>query len=139
MPATSLSDERRTNLWDRIGMSLSGICLVHCLVFPIALALLPLWPVFDDVHAWLHPVFAVLILPTTLFAMARGRKMHGRRDVQWLLGVGVAIIVVSGFLGHEMPGALSETAVTVSGSLLLIAGHWRNWRAGHACHTPVHA
>lgn len=126
-----------SGFWDRLGISLSGLCLVHCLLLPVALAVLPLWPVFDTVHAWLHPVFAVLILPTTLLALVGSYRRHRHADIVFFLGAGLVLILTAGFLGHEAPGALTETTLTVAGSLLLITGHWRNWRAGRACRHPA--
>lgn len=35
--------------WDKIGLGLSGLCLVHCLLLPIAVSSLPwLGIVFED-------------------------------------------------------------------------------------------
>ena len=139
MPETSLpsSEAAKPAFWDRVGISLSGICVVHCLLLPVALAALPLCPLLETAHAWLHPVFAVLLLPTTLAAMAHGYRRHGRKDVAALLGAGLVLILGAGFLGHDMPGAFTETTLTVFGSVLLITGHWRNWRTNAACRLPA--
>jgi hypothetical protein len=141
MPETSLPSPEATkpDFRDRVGISLSGICVVHCLLLPVALAALPLWPVLETAHAWLHPVFAVLLLPTTLAAMAHGYRRHRRNDIAGLLGAGLVLILGAGFLGHAMPGAFTETALTVLGSALLITGHWRNWRTNAACRLPAPA
>ncbi len=130
---TSVTDDTSPGLWDRVGISVSGICLVHCLLLPVALAALPLWPVFATVHAWLHPVFALLLVPTTLLALVGSYRQHRQNDIVVLLGAGLVLILVAGFLGHEAPGALTETVLTVLGSGLLITGHWRNWRARRTC------
>lgn len=127
--------EATPSLWDRIGIGVSGLCLVHCLFVPIVLALLPLWPLAEVVHAWLHPVFAVLLVPTTLLAMRSGFRQHRAWHVQGLLGGGLVVILAAGVLGHAMPGAFSETLVTLVGSVLLITGHWRNWRLCASCGT----
>jgi len=29
--------------WDRLGIGLSALCAVHCLLTPVVLSLLPLW------------------------------------------------------------------------------------------------
>ncbi|GIV57182.1 MAG: MerC domain-containing protein [Bacteroidetes bacterium] len=134
-PSPSSPTATKPDFWDRLGIGISGLCMIHCLLLPVVLALAPLWPMAEDLHAWLHPVFALLLVPTTLLAMAHGyRRHHDRRIVLWL-SVGLVIVLVAGVLGHRMPGAFTETALTVTGSVVLIAGHWRNWRAGAHCRT----
>lgn len=118
-------------LWDRIGIGVSGLCVIHCLAFPVALAALPLLPAASLAHAWLHPVFALLLVPTTLLAIRTARRRHPSRSVPIILAAGLVVVLAAGVLGHGMPGALVETTLTLSGSVLLITGHWRNWRLGN--------
>lgn len=120
----------RQLLLDRVGISLSGLCVLHCLLLPVLLALLPMWGLGEAVHAWLHPVFAVVLVPTTFLAAAVGFARHESFNAVGLLAAGLTAIVVAGFLGHDRPGTVVETAITVLGSALLIAGHIVNWRLG---------
>lgn len=121
---------RKAAFWDRAGVVLSGLCAVHCLLTPLALAALPLWPVASGAHAWLHPVFAVLLVPVTLFAL-RGRR-RGSRTTVLLLSFGLLVVLLA-TLAHDALGRTSETAAILLGSGLLIAGHIRNAR-----HREVH-
>ncbi|GIV57095.1 MerC domain-containing protein [Rhodocaloribacter litoris] len=129
----------RPPFWDRLGIGISGLCMIHCLLLPVVLALAPLWPMAEELHAWLHPVFALLLVPTTLLALVHGYRRHRNRRIAMWLVAGLVIVLVAGVLGHEMPGAFAETSITVTGSVVLIAAHWRNWRAGAACrpHPPA--
>ncbi len=122
--------------WDRIGISVSGICLVHCLTLPIILATAPLWPMGDVLHAWLHPVFAVLLVPTTIFAGLHGWRHHQNRGILVHLMLGLIVVLAAGVLGHKAPGASTETITTITGSIILVSGHWRNWRSGAVCNVP---
>ncbi|MFQ5571160.1 MAG: MerC domain-containing protein [Rhodothermales bacterium] len=128
MQATVQSDIK-LSYWDRVGIAVSGICVVHCLLLPVALAVLPLWPLGEALHGWLHPVFALLLVPTTVMAAVSGYRKHRQQVVVALLGTGLVAILVAGGLGYAHPGVAVETALTLCGSGLLIAGHWRNWRA----------
>lgn len=112
---------------------LSGLCAVHCLLMPLALAALPLWPVASDAHAWLHPVFAVLLVPVTVFAL-KGRR-HGDRATVLLLGSGLFVVVLA-TLAHDLLGRTSEVAAMLLGSGLLVAGHVRNVRRRDVRHRP---
>lgn len=124
---------RRSLNWDRLGISLSGVCAVHCLALPVLLALLPLWPVAAQVHAWLHALFAIVIIPTTLAAMWYGYRRHGSTGTLSLLGIGLLVVLAALVVGHENGGLVSETVITLAGSSLLIFGHWRNWRFTGSC------
>lgn len=114
--------------WDRAGISLSGLCVLHCLLLPAALAIAPVWTVGETVHAWLHPVFAIILVPTTVIAAVGGFTRHASWNVIAFLATGLTVIVVAGYLGHDRPGTTIETGVTLVGSVLLIAGHFLNWR-----------
>lgn len=118
----------RTVLLDRIGVWMSGLCMVHCLLFPVLLAALPMLPAGEALHSWLHPVFALILLPVTWLAAAAGLRRHGDRRVAVVLGVGVVLICAAAVLAFRMPEHAVETGVTLAGSLLLIAGHLANWR-----------
>lgn len=137
MPRASFSDRamslRRAINLDRLGLGLSGLCIVHCLALPVGLALLPLWPVAAQIHIWLHAVFAVVIVPTTLAAMWYGYRRHGSYGTLSLLGLGLITVLAALLIGHEAPGEVTETLVTLSGSSLLILGHWRNWSFTGSC------
>lgn len=111
--------------WDRVGMGLSGLCLVHCLALPLLSLGLPLWAAADSLHAWMHPLLALGVLPVALLALRTCWRRHGAWHVPILLGSGLVVVVVALLAGHWL-GPLAETAGTVLGSGLLLAGHWRN-------------
>ena len=117
------------SIWDRIGIGLSGLCAVHCLVMPIALAIFSLWPAALAVDAWLHPIFAALLIPTTLMAIRVAVRHRHAIHIPLLLSGGLVLVLAAMAIG-EVAGAMSEAGVTVIGSGLLITGHWQN---GHAC------
>ena len=114
--------------WDRLGIGLSGLCAVHCLLTPVVLSLLPLWPTLQAVNAWVHPSLLALLLPVVVGALRRARRT-GHIATVALLGSGF-LVLVGAWWGHDMWGAVGERIVTVAGSALLIAGHVQNWR-GH--------
>jgi len=97
---------------------------VHCLFIPVAVALLPLWQVAQSVHSWTHPILFLLIAPTVYFAV---RTDNITFRVSGLLFSGLAVIGLTWML-HDWVGLWVESAVTTMGSLLLIAGHWYNYK-----------
>ena len=128
MHRVSVPSVAGASTWDRIGLGLSGLRAVHCLLTPLALATLPLWSVGFDPDAWLHPIFAVLLIPTTLMALRLAARHRHARHIPMLLGGGLMLVLAAIVIGH-VAGVVGEAAVMVLGSSLLITGHWRNGRA----------
>ncbi len=119
--------------WDRVGIWLSGICLIHCLLLPLALVVLPVSALVVTWHEDVHVVFAVLLVPTTALAFYQGYRRHRQKRVLWGFGPGLALVLLASFPGHEALGVLGGTLVTMLGSALLIWGHWQNWRLQARC------
>lgn len=114
-----------------MGITLSGFCAIHCLFFPVAVALMPLWPVAESLHRWTHPLLFLLILPTVVFAI---RKSDGDRSVFRLLAFGLVVIALAWLL-HGWIGSWGESLVTLAGSALLVTGHLKNYRRHrNRCH-----
>jgi len=114
----------KKTFWDRLGISLSGFCAIHCLFFPIAVALLPLWPVAESLHDWTHPILFMLILPTVVFALS-GRELLGVIGMYLISGL---VVVGAAWLFHDWIGNWGEAGFTIVGSTLLVKGHWANFK-----------
>lgn len=119
------------SFWDRIGISLSGFCAIHCLFFPVVIVLLPLWPVAEAIHFWTHPLLFLLIVPTVYYAL---RNADIPKSIPRLLYSGLAVIAMAWLL-HEWVGLWGESVITMIGSGLLIAGHWENFKHHQQMHT----
>jgi len=75
-----------------------------------------------------HQILLWFVLPVSLLALLLG--YFRRRDrVAFLLGVvGLSQIVVAAILGNGFFSEFSDVIVTPLGSLILIAGHIRNYQ-----------
>lgn len=121
-----------TSVFDRIGITLSGICAIHCLVLPM---LLPFMGMMTGIieSEWTHGILALFIVPTVVFTAWRGYKHHGKLEIIWLLGIGALAVVAALFVGEHLANESIETAVTTLGSVLLITGHWKNHKHCSLC------
>lgn len=124
-----------SGIWDRIGLSVSGICALHCLFSPILITTLPLWPLAFEIHSWAHPLFIILLLPVIYFA---GKRSHFDKKVTLFLITGFLMIVSGWLMGHFWLGPWFETSATLIGSFILIAGHWLNYRHHRTCENKNH-
>lgn len=118
--------------WDAFGVSLSALCIVHCMILPLLIVAFP-----SLVHEWLpqedktHVVLLAFILGIAGFAFVSGYRVHGKmRPVLWM-AVGILIISYASFFAHDQLGHLWEPVIAIAGSLALIRAHILN----HRCKT----
>src|SRR3984885_6314535 len=111
---------------DMVGIGLSGLCMVHCLVFPLLVSFAPAilrgLPGDDVTHRFL----AIGIALAGGLAFRSGYKVHRKGWILALFLVGIALISAAAVLGEPVLSAHGETGITVCGSLLLITAHWCN-------------
>lgn len=122
-------------IWDRLGIGVSTVCAIHCLFFPVLIALMPVASVSSVSSDWLHPLFVILIAPTVYFA---AKRSHFARTVTSLLLAGFILILAGWLIGHYWLGFWAETVLTIGGSIVLITGHWRNYRHHQTCENKAH-
>ncbi|MGK6355936.1 MerC domain-containing protein [Sphingomonas sp. DT-207] len=116
---------RLTDISEGIAVSASFLCLIHCLVLPFLLLLLPgILGLFVGSPTF-HGAALAVALPAALIAFRHGYRQH-RAPLPVLLGLSGSASLVAGLLPVMGEGA--ETVLTVAGSLMLVAGHALNWR-----------
>lgn len=112
-----------TSLLDASAISLSGLCMAHCLVLPLVAALSPLLAAWAEAE-WVH--VAVIAMAAPLSALALWRR--GQRPAVIALALSGLTLMGLGL----WPFHVFETPLTVGGSLLLAGGHIVNWKRRHA-------
>ncbi len=114
---------------DKAAISISALCLVHCLVLPITLAVLPsmtlLTMLNDEVF---HLVLVALVLPTSLIALTMGCRRHKNFFVLVLGLAGVLTLLLTALFAHDLLGEATEKGATVFGTLLIAVSHIQNFR-----------
>ncbi len=116
---------RRFNaLLDKSAMTLSGLCLVHCLAGSLLLT------VFAAGGDWLghnvHFIGLLIALPLAAFALWRGVAVHHQLGVALLGAAGIVLMAASLFIGH---GGAGEIALSMTGVSLLGLAHYWNLNA----------
>ena len=118
----------QTDRWDKIGITLSGLCAIHCLITPILLLAIPaLGAVFEA--AWVHVVMAIFIVPIGIFAFYSGYLHHKKKGLMALGFVGLALIGAGLLLPLSRIDLFGHDVVTIAGSVCLIIAHVLNRRA----------
>ena len=111
---------------DVAAISLSGLCLAHCLALPLIASLLPLAGAGAEAP-WVHWAFALTAAPVSIWTLTR-------RPRAWALGLGLLGLAFLFAGAAAIPSHDAETLVTVIGGVILAGAHVLNWiRAPHPC------
>jgi len=116
--------------WDGLGLSISGLCLLHCLISTVLLATLAsaggllLNPMIHEVGLGLAILLGVL-------ALGKGFRAHGLFMPAFIGALGIGMM--GGAL--TLPHGAMEIAWTVTGVVFLGLGHLLNHRARRQ--TPI--
>jgi hypothetical protein len=112
--------------FDNLGMAASTLCLIHCLLMPFVITVLPIvgWQCLESKHA--HHILAAFVFAFALFAIVPGYLKHRRTGILVSTIVGLSLVLIATFVcGHSLPESL-ELPLISAGNLLLVATHWQN-------------
>jgi hypothetical protein len=111
---------------DRTAVTLSGLCLLHCLALPVVIALLPFANELGDGH-W-HAQMLIVVVPVSVVAFALGFRRHRSGQVIAVGTLGLLLLIIGGTVVHARYGIAADRAFTVAGALILAVAHFRNNR-----------
>lgn len=141
--STSTQTPSFSHRWlDFLAVGMAALCAVHCLLTPLLLILLPVLAASfwtrPDFHFWM----IMLVLPTTVIAMALGFRRHKDKMVLITAAAGLGLLAGS-VVQESLAGGCAEcagcvattgpslpagsTVVNVLGGLLLAGAHIRNF------------
>jgi MerC mercury resistance protein len=120
-------------VWDQMGITISSVCLVHCIIVAFVPLFIPALA-FNFHSSWPHLLTGALILITTPFAFIPGLKKHG---VTWILMVALLglLLVLSGIFAENFGHSeLTSHSLSIIGSLFLVVAHLKNIQHSHKHH-----
>jgi hypothetical protein len=122
--ARMLAKTMRTEVIDRMGIALSGLCVVHCVASAVWVALLASagGVLLDPL---VHEVGLVLALVLGIIGLGRGVFEHGFMMPAAIGSLGLGVMTGGLSLGHDGGGTL----YAIVGVLLVALGHDLNRRA----------
>jgi len=113
---------------DKMAISLSALCTFHCLILPILTVLIPTiaaLPLQDEAfHIWM----VAAVVPISLFALTMGCKKHRNFSMLLTGALGLVILSVTAFFGHDLLGENLEKVFTLFGALIIAVAHMWNYR-----------
>ena len=105
---------------DKTAISLSLICVAHCLFMPSFLVLLSSYISFSYDNELVHYLVLSMAIPLSLYALITGVRNH-KTYSYFLLGLlGLLCLIFAISLGVQIWGELGEKSFTTIGALLCL-------------------
>lgn len=114
---------------DRIGITATSLCALHCILLPILLPALPLLGLsFLADHAWEH-VFLIITAILGAYALFSGFKRYHRKIYPfYLLAIGVIVY----WIKHDFATDIQPYFIVI-GASFIVAAHLINLRLCNNC------
>lgn len=113
---------------DLFSVMLSFVCLIHCLALPLLVTLIPVLAIDWISESMFHGLMLLLVIPSSLLAFLMARKSKPQRWVWWTGAIGLTIMILVAFWGHDLIGPQGERWLTVLGGVLVATAHLFNFR-----------
>ncbi len=121
-------------IFDRIAISISTICALHCAALPIIVSLFPALISSSMDDHYFHLLLLWVVVPSSAIALFMGCKKHRDKYVFILGTVGVGCLIGIAIYGHDLIGETGEKIGTVFASLIIVFVHFRNHQLCRKCH-----
>lgn len=116
-----------TTFWDKLGISASALCILHCLATPILIFSLPVVEQYLS-HEMFHVIVAAVVFPVAVIALWSGYRMHRLTRMLWLGGIGLGFLALAMHLEYRHKGTPATIAMVLAGTFLTLA-HYLNLKA----------
>ena len=114
-------------LLDKLAISASALCMLHCLLTPILMVALPVISLTFFADESFHKLLVALVLPVSLVTFFIGCHRHKNKLVLFLGSIGLLSLVIVALIGHDLFGEIGEKVATVLSGIILVIGHARNY------------
>lgn len=109
---------------DRLGLFFSSVCLVHCWIFPLVVAIFPTIPFAGE---WLHPMLTAVAVGASVLLVVCNELIRRKIVLMGLLLTGNLCLIAGGWQ-IEWMSAPAETLLNTTGSLCLLTVHYNGFR-----------
>lgn len=112
-----------TNL-DRIGMTASTFCAIHCAVVPFLISVLPLWGLSFLADEWIEICMIILSVAIGIWSLGLSWLRHRKIAALLIFACGFFLIVLAHLFEH---GSTAHFLLPLGG-LAVASAHYINWK-----------
>lgn len=120
------------NFWDKLGISASAICILHCLSTPLLMLSLPAFSQFFS-HGMFHLIVVAIVFPVAVVALWMGYRLHHLTQMLWIGALGLFSLCLAMIFELQNLGGPATLTMILAG-ILLSAAHLLNLRACRRAH-----
>lgn len=117
-----------TQIVDKLAITISSLCVAHCLIFPILAVMAPSFLTLglssENFHLWM----IIAVIPSSIYALALGCKQHGNKSILLTGFLGLSCLLLAFVMGGDLLSELGEKGMTIAGALLIAFSHIRNFK-----------
>ena len=113
---------------DKTAISLSLICLAHCLLVPILLVLFSGYVTLSYNNEWIHYLLLLLAIPVSFYALVRGMRNHSKFSFFVIGLIGIIALVFAITIGTVLWGEFGEKLFTSIGATIIVFAHYKNYK-----------
>ena len=114
---------------DKLSITLSLACMIHCLLMPSFLILTSGFLALSIDNELIHKVFLIIVLPISLYALITGYQNHKILSYLYLGISGLWLLFFAVFFGEGVFGEFAEKSLTLIGSMIVASSHYKNYKA----------
>jgi hypothetical protein len=122
---------------DRLGISASFLCAIHCAAVPLVLTILPLAGAHVLLDGSFELVMIVISATVGIVSLGSSYRVHRRLNPLLMMSAG-ATILIANFMGHDGHSHAAETLhpyIAVVAGLMIATAHRINMRLCASCET----
>jgi hypothetical protein len=109
---------------DKLGILASGLCMIHCLVVPLLLLLLP--SLLSGVEDSTHKILLWVVTPLALMALVQGYLRHRCLSPLIVGFIGLLLMGLSLILDTHVQGLTLHSLLMLGAGGCLLVAHTRN-------------
>lgn len=113
---------------DKSAITLSSLCLAHCLVLPVMTVIFPSLIASVVNQEIFHIVMVFCVLPISIFALTMGCKKHNKLSIAIYGGLGLAALIAALVFSESHLGEAGEKIITTIGTLMIAFAHIQNYK-----------
>ncbi len=135
----------QSSISDKLGILGSGLCLIHCLIFPLLLPFFTSTNSETETHAqglesWFHGIIFPALLLFAIHAFSKGYFIHKSKLILCSGLFGILLLslgLVSEYFHQER--FISPEGITSIGSIILVSAHIFNILKIRNCNQHIHS
>jgi len=124
---------------DKIAISLSAICAIHCLFLPSFLILISSFYSIKLDTELMHLWMLLIVIPFSLLGLISGLRNHKKYSILYLGIFAIAILVSALLLSGIIIGEFEEKLFTLTGAIILSIAHYKNYRICRELNCSCHS